>query len=355
MFCDIADSTPLAARVGAEAMHGLLNRFFEVAVAEVHRYEGTINQFLGDGFMALFGAPMAHEDHARRALLAASAIQRRMRDAPGALRDVRLRMGLNTGTVVVGKIGDNLPMIQRETSEGLELKNSVDIIVATSDFRVVRGRSYLLAVMDEVAFWRDEDTSLNPDREILRSLSPGLTSIPQSLLIGITSPFKRSGLAYDRWTKYFGKDDPRVLVIHAPTPALNPSLDESEIAAATADDPLAARSDFLAEWRDDIAGYIPRELVERCVDRGVMVRPYERGWRYHAFLDAAEGLSAHGDSFAAAIAHNQRDGDSDLVVLDWLRSGNRLSTQSKPAVPYLASLTNITCMKSRAIATRRDS
>jgi class 3 adenylate cyclase/tetratricopeptide (TPR) repeat protein len=113
MFCDIANSTPLAARVGAEAMHGLLNRFFELALAEVHRYEGTINQFLGDGFMALFGAPVAHEDHARRALLAASAIRERLRETSGddiALRDVRVRMGLNTGMVVIGAIGDNLRM-----------------------------------------------------------------------------------------------------------------------------------------------------------------------------------------------------------------------------------------------------
>jgi class 3 adenylate cyclase len=113
LFCDIANSTPLAARVGAEAMHGLLNRFFELALAEVHRYEGTINQFLGDGFMALFGAPVAHEDHARRALLAASGIRQRLRGTSaesGPLGDVRLRMGVNTGTVVVGTIGDNLRM-----------------------------------------------------------------------------------------------------------------------------------------------------------------------------------------------------------------------------------------------------
>src|SRR5262245_36638886 len=51
LFCDIADSTPLAARLGAEAMHALLNRFFDSVVAEVHRHEGTVNQFLGDGFM----------------------------------------------------------------------------------------------------------------------------------------------------------------------------------------------------------------------------------------------------------------------------------------------------------------
>jgi len=111
MFCDIANSTPLAASVGAEAMHALLNRFFELALGEVHRYEGTINQFLGDGFMALFGAPVAHEDHARRALLAASGLRDRLRDAPDdRLRQLGIRMGLNTGTVVVGKIGDNLRM-----------------------------------------------------------------------------------------------------------------------------------------------------------------------------------------------------------------------------------------------------
>jgi class 3 adenylate cyclase len=64
-FCDLANSTALAERLGPEAMHTLLNQFFALALREVHRYEGTINQFLGDGFMALFGAPITHEDHAR--------------------------------------------------------------------------------------------------------------------------------------------------------------------------------------------------------------------------------------------------------------------------------------------------
>ena len=64
-------STPLAERGGPERMHEILNRFFDLALAAVHRYEGTVNQFLGDGFMALFGAPVAHEDHALRAALAA--------------------------------------------------------------------------------------------------------------------------------------------------------------------------------------------------------------------------------------------------------------------------------------------
>ncbi len=115
LFCDITGYTELTRRIGADSMHELLNRFFELALAEVHALEGTINQFLGDGFMALFGAPVAHEDHLRRALLAAQRIRERLRDASSAgpdsaLASVRIRMGVNTGPVVVGQIGDNLRM-----------------------------------------------------------------------------------------------------------------------------------------------------------------------------------------------------------------------------------------------------
>jgi len=115
LFCDLANSTALAERLGPDVMHGLLNQFFELALAEVHRYEGTINQFLGDGFMALFGAPLTHEDHARRAALAALAIQRSLKEQRAALGsryglELAVRIGLNTGPVVVGRIGDNLRM-----------------------------------------------------------------------------------------------------------------------------------------------------------------------------------------------------------------------------------------------------
>lgn len=113
VFCDLVGSTALAERLGPEAMHLLLNRFFEAALAEVHRYEGTVNQFLGDGFMALFGAPVAHEDHARRAVLAALGLQKALRErrtdfGDGQGVELQVRMGLNTGWVVVGGIGDRL-------------------------------------------------------------------------------------------------------------------------------------------------------------------------------------------------------------------------------------------------------
>jgi class 3 adenylate cyclase/tetratricopeptide (TPR) repeat protein len=109
LFFDIANSSELAQQVGPEAMHDLLNGVFELAGEEIHHFEGTINQFLGDGFMALFGAPVAHEDHVRRALLAALGLKKRLGESEN-LPDIQFRMGINTGSVVVGKIGDNLRM-----------------------------------------------------------------------------------------------------------------------------------------------------------------------------------------------------------------------------------------------------
>ena len=99
LFCDIVRSSALAAELGPEEFHLVIDRFFRVALAEVHRYEGPVNQFLGDGFMALFGAPVAHEDHARHAVLAALGI--------AARAEVPVRIGINSG-LVVGTIGDDL-------------------------------------------------------------------------------------------------------------------------------------------------------------------------------------------------------------------------------------------------------
>jgi class 3 adenylate cyclase/tetratricopeptide (TPR) repeat protein len=100
LFCDIVRSTALAAELGPEEFYRAIDRFFGVGLAEVHRHEGTMNQFLGDGFMALFGAPIAHEDHARRAILAALGI--------AARAQLQIRIGINSGLVVMGKIGDDL-------------------------------------------------------------------------------------------------------------------------------------------------------------------------------------------------------------------------------------------------------
>ncbi len=115
LFADVKGSMELAEQVDPEEWHGILDRFFAILAEGVHRFEGTVNQYTGDGIMALFGAPIAHEDHAQRACWAAL----HLREALGRYaRDVKrerglgfsVRMGLNSGEVVVGKIGDDLRM-----------------------------------------------------------------------------------------------------------------------------------------------------------------------------------------------------------------------------------------------------
>src|SRR5918992_1899433 len=115
MFADVSGFTAMSERLDPEEVHAIMDRAFEVILNDVHRYEGTINQFLGDGVMALFGAPIAHEDHAHRALSAALAIQENLEPVRADVRatygvEFRLRIGINTGPVVVGAIGRDLRM-----------------------------------------------------------------------------------------------------------------------------------------------------------------------------------------------------------------------------------------------------
>ena len=115
LFADVKGSMELAEQLDPEEWHKILERFFAILTEGVHRFEGTVNQYTGDGIMALFGAPIAHEDHAQRACYAALALRDAVR---GYANEVRIahgipfgvRIGLNSGEVVVGRIGDDLRM-----------------------------------------------------------------------------------------------------------------------------------------------------------------------------------------------------------------------------------------------------
>jgi len=115
LFADVVGSMVTAERLGPEAWHRVLDRYFRILGEPIHRLGGTINQFTGDGVMALFGAPIALEDHAQRACQAALEISESLRPLEAALREdhgveFASRIGLNSGDVVVGKIGDDLRM-----------------------------------------------------------------------------------------------------------------------------------------------------------------------------------------------------------------------------------------------------
>lgn len=115
LFADVANFTAMAEKLDPEIVHQIMDGCFNILMIETHRYEGTINQFTGDGIMALFGAPLAHEDHAQRACHAALFIQRSITKYGEKITtdfgiDFKMRIGINSGPVVVGAIGDDLRM-----------------------------------------------------------------------------------------------------------------------------------------------------------------------------------------------------------------------------------------------------
>jgi class 3 adenylate cyclase/tetratricopeptide (TPR) repeat protein len=152
LFVDVSGFTALSAQLDPEDVHRFMARAFELMLAEVHRYEGTVNQFLGDGIMALFGAPIAHEDHAQRAVHAALGIRRRLAEYQEDLRrdpgiTFAVRQGINTGLVVVGTIGSGLRMdytaVGDTTNVAARLQQTArpgQIVISESTRRAVAGR-----------------------------------------------------------------------------------------------------------------------------------------------------------------------------------------------------------------------
>jgi hypothetical protein len=202
----------------------------------------------------------------------------------------------------------------------IRLKNGVQIKVATNNYRAPRGWPIACAILDEVAYFRSEE-SATPDTETYNALKPGMLTIKGSMLIGISSPYKKSGLLFNKFEEYYGKDSDDVLVIKAATQLLNPEIEDlypGEIAKAFEEDPERAAAEYGAEFRSDLADYVDRDIVRSCTDMGVFERPWDELKRpiYRAFVDPSGGSR---DSFALAIAHYEPNGSDGKGVLDCLR------------------------------------
>jgi Terminase large subunit, T4likevirus-type, N-terminal len=202
------------------------------------------------------------------------------------------------------------PMIVDDNTETITLSNRVVIEIATASFRTTRGYSFAAVLCDEVAFWRQDESSANPDVEILRALRPGMASIPGSILLLASSPYAKKGELYNAFRRHYGHDNARVLVWKADTATMNARVDPAIIAEAFESDPEAARAEYGAEFRDDLADFVTREVVDAVTCWGRHELPPEPGVTYSAFCDPSGGAS---DSMTLAVAHLQ---DGSTCVLD---------------------------------------
>jgi class 3 adenylate cyclase len=150
LFADVADFTTLSEKLDPEEVHGIMDGCFKILMDEIHKYEGTINQFTGDGVMALFGAPLANEDHAQRACYAALSSQKALGVYEEKVKrefgvGFKMRMGLNSGPVIVGSIGDDLRMDYTAVGDTTNLASRMEslakpgsVLVSKATHRLVK-------------------------------------------------------------------------------------------------------------------------------------------------------------------------------------------------------------------------
>ena len=155
-------------------------------------------------------------------------------------------------------------MIERETADTFDLTDGVTIEVGTTSFKTVRGYTIVAALCDELAFWPTDD-SAEPDYEVLNALRPGMVTIPNAMLLCASSPYARRGALWDAHRRHFGKDDDPILVWHADTRTMNPTVPQRVIDEATERDPAWAAAEYGAQFRSDVESFVSREAVEACV------------------------------------------------------------------------------------------
>ena len=201
-------------------------------------------------------------------------------------------------------------MVSKPGAEVIELTNRISIEVHTNSFRAIRGRTLVGAIFDECCFWRSDQTQ-NPDVEVYRAAVPALSTTGGLLMI-ISSPYSKRGLVWDKYRKSFGQDGD-ILVLQGATTDFNPTLPQRIIDDALRDDPEAAKSEWLGQFRDDIQSFIDRGMVERLVRDGPVELAPENRHTYFGFVDPAGG---GGDEFGLCIGHKE----GDRIIVDVLRA-----------------------------------
>jgi hypothetical protein len=200
-------------------------------------------------------------------------------------------------------------LVEAETADGFDLVNGSQVRIYTANTGAMRGTACSAIVLDELAFVPQEGDSSGA--ELYTAAMPSLIS-SGGQLFGISTPYKRSGLLYERYQNYFGKNDADVLVIQAASTVLNPTLDERVIDEALERDPEAAGAEWLARFRTDIGSLVDPALVAKLVMHGRYELAPMAQTTYFGFVDPSGGSA---DSFTLCVAHRE----GNIAVVDLVR------------------------------------
>ena len=294
MFCDMAGFTPLVEKLGSESAYDIMDQIYEILIHKVHEYEGTVNEMTGDGIMALFGAPIALEDASQRAIRSSLAIHREMAKFSDQLRHetksappVKMRIGIHTGPVVVGTVGNDLRVEFKAVGDTVNLASRMEgqaepgtTYITEATFKLTEGLFHFEALGQREVKGKEEP--INAYRVIAPS----------------TRRTRFDVSAHRGLTPFVGRERELELLLDG--------FERSKAGRGQAFSIMAeagiGKSRLLYEFRKAVAHEDATFLEGKCLS-------YSKGVPYHLFIDI---LKANFDI---------REGDSDSDIREKVKKG----------------------------------
>jgi hypothetical protein len=256
-------------------------------------------------YESVFGGHEAHLAKGEQAMIPLVAQdQRGTRVAYGYLRDYL------TGSPLLSQMLEEPPLMSE-----LHLTNRITVLSFPCTLRSMRAFSIPAAALDELAFYRLEGQA-DSDAEIQTSTRRGMLAFPAPRLVKASTPYMKGGVVFEDFRRAWGQDDPDLLVWRAPTALMNPSVTVARLERERRLDPVRFPREYEAEFTDDVASFVSRDTVERCVIPGRHGLPPVAGVAYVAFVDPSGGAR---DSMTLCIAHSETRSARRIVVVDVLR------------------------------------
>jgi class 3 adenylate cyclase/tetratricopeptide (TPR) repeat protein len=315
MFCDLEGFTPLTERLGPEESYGVMDQVYEILIHKVHDYEGTVNEMTGDGIMALFGAPIALEDAPQRAIRSSLAIHREMAKFGDSIKQeietippLKMRIGIHTGPVVVGTLGNNLRVEFKAVGDTVNLASRMEGLAAPSTtyvseetFRSTEGLFRFEALGQREVKGREEPV------RVYRVLAPS------------TSRTRFDVSAERGLTQFVGRERELELLLDG----LERAKSGRGQALSIVSEAGVGKSRLLYEFRKAVANEDVTFLEGRCLS-------YSRGFAYHPVIDI---LKANFDI---------REDDGDPEIIEKVKRGlNIIGADEASTLPFLLELLSV--------------
>jgi class 3 adenylate cyclase/tetratricopeptide (TPR) repeat protein len=313
MFCDLIGFTPLVETLGPEEAYNMMDQIYEILIHKVHEFEGTVNEMTGDGVMALFGAPIALEDAPQRAIKSAMAIHRELtkfneKQKEQNLPSLKMRIGINTGPVVVGTLGNDLRVEFKAVGDTVNIASRIEALAES-------GTTYVSADTFNLAAGLFRFESLG-EKKIKGKKEP----VQIYRVITTSGRRTRFDVSAERGlTTLIGRDRELDLLLD--------SFERSKKGTGQAISILAeagvGKSRLLYEFRKRVSNEDITFLEGKCLS-------YSRNVAYHPLIDI---LKAN---------FNIQDGDVDSVVKEKVSAGLKaLNADEKSSLPYLLEILSV--------------